>query len=294
MSNDFYQISDLERLSGIKAHTIRIWEKRYGLVTPHRTDTNIRYYDDEQLKKLLNVATLSNVGFKISKIASLTEVELKDQILRSQRQEKSDLQFDFYVNDFIAATLDFDETRFDVLFNEVVAKYGFQQAVVKVIYPFLFKTGVLWRVADMMPVQEHFASNLIKRKFFTLIDGLPKLPNLEKKFLLFLPAGEWHEIGLLFAEYLIRLKGFDTVSLGQNVPFVDIEFVIKKTNPDYLLTFLISGDHSQEMSQIQKLISGKYKHINCLISGPWANIQPYDGLKDIVILKDPSDLLKYL
>jgi DNA-binding transcriptional MerR regulator len=106
---DFYQINDLERLSGVKAHTIRIWEKRYGLITPHRTETNIRYYDDSQLKKILNVATLSTVGFKISKIAAMSEQELKIQIKESQQHELSDSRFDFYVNDFIGAMLDFNE-----------------------------------------------------------------------------------------------------------------------------------------------------------------------------------------
>jgi DNA-binding transcriptional MerR regulator len=294
MSVDFYQISDLERLSGVKAHTIRIWEKRYGLVTPHRTDTNIRYYDDEQLKKLLNVATLSNVGFKISKIASFNESEFKEQLYLSQRQEKSEVQYDFYVNDFIGAMLDFDEAKFEELLEAVVVKYGFQQAIVKVIYPFLFKTGVLWRAADMMPVQEHFASNLIKRKFFTLISGLPKVVNTNKKFLLFLPSNEWHEVGLLFAEYLIRLNGFETISLGQNVPIADIKYVIQKTKPHFLLTMLICDDHHKEIELLQTDLQENFKHIHCLISGPQAFTNRYFGYKNLKVLANPNELLNYL
>jgi MerR family transcriptional regulator, light-induced transcriptional regulator len=294
MGSDFYQINDLERLSGIKAHTIRIWEKRYALISPRRTETNIRYYDDEQLKKLLNIATLSNAGFKISKIAALSDEELKEQLLVSQQQEKTDVRYDFYINDFIAAMLDFDELKFDNLFEEIVSQYGFQNAVVRVIYPFLFKTGVLWRVAETMPVQEHFASNLVKRKFFSLISSLPKLTNTKRKFLLFLPAEEWHEIGLLFAEYIIRLNGYETISLGQNVPCSDLEYVIKKTNPDYLVTFLMSNAHTNELSRIQKLLNSKFKNIDCLLSGPAIITEQYQNTNNLKVLSAPNDLLKYL
>jgi DNA-binding transcriptional MerR regulator len=227
MAVDFYQINDLERLSGVKAHTIRIWEKRYELITPHRTDTNIRYYDDKQLVKLLNVATLSSVGFRISKIAAMSDDELKSQLSLSQQKEKSDLKFEFYVNDFIAAMIEFDEVAFNKLFDTIIAEYGVEKALVSIVYPFLHKIGILWRIDQSMPVQEHFASMLIKRKLYTLISQLPT-PTKSKKFLLFLPANEWHEVGLLFAEYIIRNNGFPTINLGQNVPFIDIEYTINR------------------------------------------------------------------
>lgn len=291
---DFYQINDLERLSGVKAHTIRIWEKRYGLIAPHRTETNIRYYDDEQLKKLLNVATLSNVGFKISKIAAFSENELKEQLLESQKIESTDIQYDFYINDFIGAMLDFDESKFEKLFDEIVEKYGFQDAVVKIVYPFLYKTGVLWSISETIPVQEHFASTLIKRKFYKLIADLPKFTKKEKKFLLFLPANEWHEIGLIFAEYIIRLHGYQTINLGQNVPFLDIEHVIKKTKPEFLMTFFTSNEHKQEMDQLLAILNTKHKNIICLLSGASAKIDSYYDEKKIKILIGPNDLLNIL
>lgn len=289
---DFYQINDLERLSGVKAHTIRIWEKRYGLITPHRTDTNIRFYDDVQLKKILNVATLSNAGFKISKIAVMSEQELKVQIKASQEQEVSELRFDFYINDFIGAMLDFDEIKFIELFDEVVGKFGVQTSMINILYPFLYKTGILWRVDEAMPVQEHFASMLIKRNLFLLIGHLPPASKKNKKFLLFLPSNEWHEIGLLFAEYIIRAHGFETVNLGQHVPFNDLEHVLNKVKPEYLLTFLISDSHENYIHHIQQLLAGKFKKVQCLISGYSAKLDHFQETDNLKILRFPNDILK--
>lgn len=291
MAVDFYQINDLERLSGVKAHTIRIWEKRYGLITPHRTETNIRYYDDDQLKKLLNVATLSSVGFRISKIAAMSENELKSQLSESQQNEKSDLKFDFYINDFIAAMLDFNEDAFNNLFNKIIDEYGVEKALVFIVYPFLHKIGILWRIDQSMPVQEHFASMLIKRKLYSLISQLPK-PTKSKKFLLFLPANEWHEVGLLFAEYIIRNNGFATINLGQNVPFIDIEYTINKTEPNYLLAFLINNSNEEYILKLQQLLSSKFKKIDCLIAGNSLKFKPFEGLKNLKLLYSPNDILK--
>jgi DNA-binding transcriptional MerR regulator len=291
MAVDFYQINDLERLSGVKAHTIRIWEKRYELITPHRTDTNIRYYDDKQLVKLLNVATLSSIGFRISKIAAMTDDELKSQLSLSQQREKSDLKFEFYVNDFIAAMIEFDEVAFNKLFDTIIAEYGVEKALVSIVYPFLHKIGILWRIDQSMPVQEHFASMLIKRKLYTLISQLPT-PTKSKKFLLFLPANEWHEVGLLFAEYIIRNNGFPTINLGQNVPFIDIEYTINKTEPNYLLAFLINNTNEEYVLKVQQLLSSKFKKVDCLIAGNSLKFKLFEGLKNIKLLYSPNDILK--
>jgi DNA-binding transcriptional MerR regulator len=291
MAVDFYQINDLERLSGVKAHTIRIWEKRYELITPHRTDTNIRYYDDKQLVKLLNVATLSSVGFRISKIAAMTDDELKTQLSESQQKEKGDLKFEFYVNDFIAAMIEFDEVAFNKLFDTIIAEYGVEKALVSIVYPFLHKIGILWRIDQSMPVQEHFASMLIKRKLYTLISQLPT-PTKSKKFLLFLPANEWHEVGLLFAEYIIRNNGFPTINLGQNVPFIDIEYTINKTEPNYLLAFLINNTNEEYVLKVQQLLSSKFKKVDCLIAGNSLKFRLFEGLKNIKLLYSPNDILE--
>lgn len=291
---DFYQINDLERLSGIKAHTIRIWEKRYAIIKPYRTETNIRYYDDDQLKKLLNVASLATIGFKISKIAAFSEAELKEQIIISQNNATNANPYTFYLNDFVAAMLDFNEIKFNNIFEEVVGKFGVETAIVEIIYPFLHKTGLLWSLSETMPVQEHFASTLIKRKLFGLINELPYPSKKTKKFLLFLPANEWHELGLLFAEYLIKVRGFETLSLGQNVPSADIEYVIKKAKPDFLLTFLVSESAEHQIAQLSNFLAHKFKKITFLLSGNSTRIEQLESHPSIKVLRNPKDILKFL
>lgn len=290
---DFYQINDLERLSGIKAHTIRIWEKRYGLITPYRSETNIRYYDDEQLKKLLNVVTLVTSGLKISKIAQLNDQELKAQVKNTSNAATDRGQYIYYINGFIEAMLDFKELAFNCLFEEIVFKYGVQQSVTEIVYPFLHHTGLLWSINETMPVEEHFASTIIKKKLFALIDGLPAPDSNAKTFLLFLPADEWHELGLLFAEYMIRYNRCNVISLGQNVPLADLKYVIQKTKPDFLLTFLTSEDNEVQMKDLQSFLASDHKTTTCLISGAAQRINAYRQLEQFIVLDAPNDILKF-
>lgn len=291
---DFYQINDLERLSGIKAHTIRIWEKRYGLITPYRTETNIRYYDDVQLKKLLNVATLASSGLKISKIAALSSEELKSIIKERKGDGEEAERYDFFINDLISSMLDFNEQAFNLLFADILSQFGVQKAFINVVYPFLSKTGVLWSIDETMPVQEHFATTIIKKKLFSLIEQLPPAKTNKQKFLLFLPSDEWHELGLLFAEYIIRESGNTAISLGQNVPFVDIEYVVKKVQPDFLLSFLICDSNKDEIEKIQGLISGKFKKTTFLLCGNPSKLLSYTETSQIKVLKHPNDILKFI
>lgn len=215
-----YSIKELENLSGIKAHTIRMWEKRYNLIEPHRTTTNIRYYTDQDLKKILNVAVLNRNGIKISNIAKLNEVELKDEIMRLS--SKSDSKTNV-IDSMIVAMIDLDEIKFTGIIGKWVAKNGFKKTMTEILYPFLNKIGVMWQAGDINPAQEHFVSNLIRQKLITAIDGFSHVYNPKaNRFLLFLPEGEWHELGLLFALYLLKEAGHEVVYLGQSVPFSDV------------------------------------------------------------------------
>jgi len=156
-----YSIKDIELLSGIKAHTLRIWEQRYALLTPMRTDTNIRYYSDEQLKKILNVSLLNRNGYKISRIAIMSDADLKQQVteITQQHQTPDDL-----LDALTQSMIDFDETGFEKFLSVAVIKYGFEDAFSRIVFPFLIRTGVLWSTGAVVPVQEHFISNLIRRK----------------------------------------------------------------------------------------------------------------------------------
>lgn len=291
---NFYQISELQKLSGVKAHTIRIWEKRYAIIAPHRTDTNIRYYDDVQLKKLLNVAVLAEAGFKISKIAALKPEELREAVRKVQQEQPLDKQSGFYINQLITAMLRFDEDTFSKLFDEIVRKYGVEKGVLEVIYPFLHKTGLLWSVDETLPVQEHFASTLIRRKFLARIDTLsgPAAPK-QKKFLVFLPHHEWHELGTLFGELLIRSSGHKALNLGPSVPFEELEYTIALLKPDYLFALLTSDSYTEPLSSLVAMLSAKYKKTVLLLAGHESRLAPFKESRNLKLLHYPKDILMF-
>ena len=262
-----YLINDLERLTGIKAHTIRIWEKRYGLITPERTESNRRYYNDEQVRKLLNVTTLLAGGGKISKIATLSEDEINNKLLSESNEASTGDPNAAYINDLIKCMLAFDETGFEKIFSAAVIRFGVYESMIKVVYPFLNKAGILWSVNKNEPVQEHFASCIIRRKLMAAIDGLLPPVKKGKKFLLFLPPGEWHEIGLLFANYIIRSKGYSTVYLGQNMPFENISKIAKEINFQYMLLFYVAARPKEELVAQLKAFAGIDSKIQVLVAG---------------------------
>ncbi len=215
-----YSIKELEQLSGIKAHTIRIWEKRYNLIEPHRTQTNIRYYTDYDLKKILNVAALNRQGIKISNIARLNEAKLKEEIIRLSNSTQS---HENCMDSLIISMIELDDYKLTSIIEKAIAKLGFKETVLEVLFPFLEKVGILWQAGEINPVQEHFVSYLIRQKILTATDSLPNTFNPEAlKFLLLLPEGEWHELSLLFAQYLIRESGHEVIYLGQSVPYSDV------------------------------------------------------------------------
>ncbi len=228
-----YSIKELEKLSGIKAHTIRIWEKRYGLFDPHRTNTNIRYYTDNDLKKVLNVSLLNRHGIKISSIAKLNDLELKEEIIRVSSSFDSS---DTLIDSMVLSMIDFDEYKFDAMVDKSINKIGLQSTLTDVLYPFLAKVGILWQSGDVYPAQEHFVSYLIRQKIIAATDRLPNTFNPEgKKFLLYLPEGEWHEITLLFSQYLIRATNHEVIYLGQSVPYSDVLAIAASKRFDFIL-----------------------------------------------------------
>ena len=242
-----YSIQDLEILSGIKAHTIRIWEKRYNLLIPARTDTNIRYYNDEQLIKLLNTCTLLAHGGKISKVSKLSNLEIATSVENLMMPDSQDEQLDVFINKIIASGLTYNNQLFQNSFAAASLRLGIYLCYRNVILPALIKLGLMWGKSELIPAQEHFISNLIKQKLFSAIDGLPMPRAKAKKFILFLPEREYHEIGILFAHYLITKAGHKVIYLGQNVPRKDLEITIKQVNPDALVLFIVRTWHKDEL-----------------------------------------------
>jgi len=201
-----FSIKDVEALTGIKSHTLRIWEQRYNITKPKRTATNIRFYDDEDVKMLLNVAILNRNGLKISKINKLPKPEMDKLVMEvASKSECINSQVEMLVN----AMLDLDEMAFEKCLSHNIIRVGFEQTMYEIVFPFLRRVGVLWQVGNINPSFEHFLSNLIRRKIIVAIDALP-IPTdpKAKKFLLFLPQNELHELSLLFGKYLIRKAGF--------------------------------------------------------------------------------------
>lgn len=258
-----YSIKDLEQLSGIKAHTLRIWEQRYNLLSPKRTDTNIRYYDDSDLKLILNVALLNDNGYKISKIAGMSEGEMKDEVIRLT--EKTLTHAD-QIHALTICMIEMDEERFEKVLSTNILKIGFEQTMLNIIYPFLSKIGVLWQTGSINPAQEHFISNLVRQKLIVAIDGQVSKFN-GKKFLLFLPHGEMHEISLLFAAYIIKAQGHRVIYLGQNTPEEDLKVVHRLHNPQYLVTIVTTSPPQEDIQEYLNSLSQTFPTSEIIVSG---------------------------
>ena len=288
-----YDIAQLEKLTGVNSRTIRKWEERYGILTPERTTGNIRIYDDAQLIRLLNVTTLLSNGYKISKIAALSDAQFAKGIQEVQaiqeRNKSSD--HDIIIHQLIVATLHFDEAAFEAVLIRVIKRLGMLDTMLYVLYPFFHKLGLMWLSADATPLQEHFASNIIRRKLLVAIDGLPAPKKTAKTIILLLPPNEWHETGLLLADYLIRSKGHKTIYLGQNVPFETLAELVKNIKPDYLLTFFVARQEEDSLIASTVSLSKLMKHSSVLVATSLVEKNILKKYKNIRLLSNPDELL---
>ncbi len=243
-----YSIKDLERLSGIKAHTLRIWEKRYKIINPSRTDTNIRYYNNDELRKVLNIAVLNNVGVKISRIVGLSADELHKKVIEiGNDQVEERVQID----SLVVSMVEFDEDRFEKILTNCAIRLGFERTILQVVYPFFKKVGILWQAGAINPAQEHFISNLVRQKLVVAIDGQGIVKrNHGVQFLLFLPAGELHELGLLFYNYLIQKAGLKAIYLGQSIPIEEVVHVDRYAPSEYIVTSSLSITSTDELNKM--------------------------------------------
>ena len=240
-----YSIKDLEYLSGIKAHTLRIWEQRYKILTPKRSETNIRYYSDDDLKYLLNISLLYGFDYKISQIAKWKREEVAEKVYEISRNT---YDHDSQINALTISMIEMDEERFEKILSTNILQFGFEKTMLTLVHPFLKKIGILWQTGAINPAHEHFISNLIRQKLFVAIDGqiVPKAQT-SKKYLLFLPEGESHEIGLLFANFILKSRQKRVIYLGANVPLTDVKDVYDFHRPDYVLTIFTSKPVSSEI-----------------------------------------------
>jgi MerR family transcriptional regulator, light-induced transcriptional regulator len=232
--NDF-TIRDLENLSGIKAHTIRIWEQRYSFLKPKRTETNIRHYTAEELKVILNIALLNKYGYKISHIDKMDENEMRQKILSLATAEAIQ---DRVIHELIQCMVDLDTDGLEVAIDKFILAKGIDKTITQIIFPFLERIGILWMTSHINPAQEHVISNLVRQKLIAGIESTVTQYRVNKLILLFLPEGEHHELGLLYMQYLLKVRGVRTLYLGADLPFKDLEFVVRFKKPHYVYTHL--------------------------------------------------------
>lgn len=241
--------------------------------------------------KLLNINTLIKGGWKISHIGKLTNEELGFEVERLFNQVNQDtVDCTPYINALVVAMLDMNEREFEKIFSTVTTRFGIKETMMRVINPFLQQVGLMWTVWKVHPGHEHFASNMIRRKLFGAIDQLIPLPPKPNKYLLYLPEGEHHEIGLLFANYWLRSEGFDTIYLGQNVPFNAIQQVVEKNKPSSLLTFFIVNTEKEQVKSYLKLLSENFPTQTIYVSGSQYIFADLEIPSNINILTSPETL----
>jgi DNA-binding transcriptional MerR regulator len=259
-----FSINDIENLTGIKAHTLRIWEQRYDLCPAKRKESGHRYYDDEDLKQMLRVALLYKNGHKISRLACLEDSEILNLAIGIEAIH----QYDSYVIRLLEATQAFNQERFDQVFDLLIEHLGFEKTMQEIIYPFLEKIGMLWLTDRAVPAQEHFSSNLIVKKIITAIDQLEKTTvSNNRLILLFTPVGEAHEIPLLYMEYLFKKYGTKTIYMGREVSFESLQEMAAHKKPTHfyfhLITHLASGDPVNYLEQLASI----FPSIKIAVSG---------------------------
>ena len=276
-----YSIKELENLSGIKAHTIRIWEKRYGIIKPARTDTNIRYYCDDDLKRLLNIAILNKYGMRISGIAKLSDEQMSEKVMHYASSDLNDA--DSNVENLVIAMVEMNEYKFDRILSRYIMNQGFEDAVIKVIFPFFEKIGLLWQTGSINPAHEHFVSNLFRQKLMVAIDNLMVTNKPDaKKFILFLPEGEYHELALLFYNYIIKKSGNLVYYLGSSVPFNDLVESGKMIEPDFLFSSITTSMSKEDITDYFKKLSEVFPFQKIFITGLQIKENVFDLPSNIV------------
>ncbi|CAH0996974.1 HTH-type transcriptional repressor CarH [Emticicia aquatica] len=289
MSN--YSIKDLEQLSGIKAHTLRIWEQRYNIINPKRTDTNIRTYDDKDLKLVLNIALLKDHDYKISEIAKLSLEELSKEVLAISDKQ---LNYPDQIHALTIAMIDIDEERFEKIMATNILQFGFENTMINIIYPFLSRIGTLWVTGSIGPAQEHFITNLIRQKLIVAIDGqIIKATSVSKKYILYTPEGEFHEIPLLFANFILRARNNKVIYLGQSMPFSELQFICEHHKPDYLFSVITSTPGQDEVQQYVNKLGEAFSEIKVLLTGYQVVAQGIDLPKNTEIITNVRQLMAF-
>ena len=285
-----FSIKNLENISGIKAHTIRIWEKRYKLLSPERTNTNIRKYSLESLRKLLNINLLYKNGFKISKIANLEPEKISPLVREIAIENNTD---NISINALKLAMVNFDVGMFDTKYKILLENNGFEYVFFKIFVPLMTELGILWQTGAICPSHEHFVTSLIKQKIHVQTEKIQNNKSVEKsspKFVVFLPENEIHELSILYLNYLVLSRGFQTIFLGQSIPIKSLKTLLLQNEVFHFITYITVQPSRSNISNYIKLfyeniITGEKNKLS--IFGPQAKFIKSQQLpKNVFVFKD--------
>jgi DNA-binding transcriptional MerR regulator len=286
-----YTIKDLETISGIKAHTIRIWEQRYHFLQPKRTETNIRTYSGEELKTILNVSLLNKYGFKISHIDKMSTDQIEEKILSLNQMEA---QRERIVNGLIKEMISLNMANFEKLLDLNIAQKGIDRTITEVIFNFLERVGILWVTNHINPAQEHLATNILRQKIIVGIEKLPSLLQYTKRVVLFMPEGEHHEIGLLYVHFLLKQRGIFVDYLGANVPTVDLKYLTEVKKVDYLYCHLTSPAKNFKVNKFFEGLQDVSSNIPIILSGQLIQIYKGAVAPNIHLKKSLAETIDFL
>jgi DNA-binding transcriptional MerR regulator len=285
-----YSMAQVESLTDISAHTLRIWERRYEFLNPGRTKTNIRFYSDEELVKLLNIRVLIRNGHKISKIDNMSDSEINElvtEILTNIDAENQD-----EIDILITSMIEMNENEFNKIFQRRAMRKGLQATITDLIYPFLSHIGVLWKTCKIIPAQEHFITNLIRQKIIAAVDSLPMPAENAPSICMFLLDGEDHEIGLLLATYIARDLGWKVYYMGQNMPVANIGQLVEICKPIALFSMFVTATSKKTLRLIESIKSQTDTPL--LVSGTMENFSEVKMNKKIILVQSPNDLIECL
>jgi DNA-binding transcriptional MerR regulator len=286
-----YSIKDLERITGIKAHTLRVWEQRYKLFEPQRSETNIRSYTNDDLRRLLNVCILNNNGLKISQIAGMSVSELCNKVNQVCIGVNCN---NTQIENLVIAMVEMDEERFEKIISVEIMKSGFDYVFTEIVHPFLDKVGIMWQTGCINLAQEHFISNLIRQKLIVAIDSVNHKASPDaKKFLLCLPEDEFQEISLLYMNYVLRKNNMRTYYLGQSVPIEDLKRVHDVHRPDYILCVLSTYCCSEYIQTYLDKLDKEFKGTSILLSGSQVMHHKIKLHNNMSVFKKPVELVEY-
>ncbi len=282
-----FTIKDLERLSGIKAHTIRVWERRYRIIKPLRTDTNRRRYTGSDLRRIINISILVQNGFKISKVAALTDQEVEEKaavVLSGSTDGMAEIDM------LVLAMFDLNTRAVNDAIMKSVLKRGFEDTVTDVIFPFMTRIGMMWQTGTVSPGYEHFMTNLFRSRLITAIDAITDVqkPGCGKA-LLFLPENELHELPLLFFAWVVKKLGYEIIYVGQMTPLSSVIPLSEKWNPDFLITGMVTGVPRKPLEYLRE-ISASFKGKKILLAGTLAPIASKAAIQNLIPIRSLGEL----